>query len=242
MNEIIKIEHREGIETVNARELHGFLGSGTRFNDWIQRRIAKYGFIENQDYISVTQKRVSGNNADSVEYFISIDMAKELSMVENNERGREARQYFILMEKRAKALTSPQLTEEELVLKAMELQKKKIEQLSIKAQIADELSMTEGLFLPSMVGKMIAGEPINFIKWLCDEGIMFHKGKEKRLVPKSPYDHKEKGYFRIKTTRYHGDKTTVQTYFTSRGVCWIQGRYLKKNGLLQLDYARGLIA
>jgi anti-repressor protein len=104
MNELIKIEHKNGIETVNARELHRFLEVKQRFNDWIKFRIEKYGFEEDVDYISLTEKIVSGNNANARSYHISLDMAKELSMVENNEKGRQARQYFIECEKRSTGL------------------------------------------------------------------------------------------------------------------------------------------
>ena len=58
MNELIKIEQKNGRETVNARELHEFLGVKTRFNDWVTKRIKKYGFLENQDYIAITEKKV----------------------------------------------------------------------------------------------------------------------------------------------------------------------------------------
>lgn len=74
--------------TVNARELHTFLGVGRDFNTWIKARIEKYEFQENQDFIVLPN---SGENPlggrPSIEYHISIDMAKELSMVENNSVG-----------------------------------------------------------------------------------------------------------------------------------------------------------
>ena len=102
MTDLIRIEERDGIQTVNARELHGFLEVETRFNDWIKNRIERYGFEEEQDFILLTEKLVSGNNANCKSYYISIDMAKELSMVENNAKGKEARQYFISVEKEAR--------------------------------------------------------------------------------------------------------------------------------------------
>lgn len=88
---------------VNARDLHQFLGSKKDFSSWIKNRIHEYKFIEEQDYFRFTQK-VEANNASMIEYHISLDMAKELSMVERTERGRQARQYFITMEQ--KAITS----------------------------------------------------------------------------------------------------------------------------------------
>lgn len=97
--------NNEAVQTVNARELHAFLETDIRFNDWIARRISEYEFIENQDFIIFTQKRVKiQRGRPSIEYHITLDMAKELSMVERNEKGREARKYFIACEK--KVLTS----------------------------------------------------------------------------------------------------------------------------------------
>jgi anti-repressor protein len=100
--EIIKIETKDGIETCNSRDLWSFLQPKTRHNDWIKNRIEKYNFKENIDYILLTEKLVSGNNADCKMYYISIEMAKELSMVENNDKGKIARQYFIECEKKIK--------------------------------------------------------------------------------------------------------------------------------------------
>lgn len=89
---------------VDARELHKWLKCGERFSAWIKHRIKTYKFIENEDFtlisvISEIKKTGRGGNRRGVEYRLSLDMAKELSMVENNEQGREARRYFINCEK-----------------------------------------------------------------------------------------------------------------------------------------------
>lgn len=100
MEEIIKITEKDGRKAVNARELHAFLGSKQEFANWIKSRIEKYGFVENQDYSSFDNivKRENGATVRK-EYALSLDMAKELSMVENNENGKMARKYFIECEK-----------------------------------------------------------------------------------------------------------------------------------------------
>ncbi len=89
------------ITAVNARDLWKFLESKQDFSTWIKRRIEKYDFIEGQDYLlhKFVEQLPSGAKH-CIEYLISLDMAKELAMVENNERGRQARQYFIEVEKR----------------------------------------------------------------------------------------------------------------------------------------------
>lgn len=87
------------IQTVDARELWLFLDSSRQFADWIKDRIVQYGFREGTDF--TIHKTVKGRAA-STDYALSLDMAKELSMVERNARGKQARQYFIEMEKQAK--------------------------------------------------------------------------------------------------------------------------------------------
>lgn len=102
MDELIKITEHDGKRAVNARELHQFLESKQDFSTWIKSRVEKYEFVEGQDFCSFHKimERETGATT-RIEYALSIDMAKELSMVENNERGRMARKYFIECEKKA---------------------------------------------------------------------------------------------------------------------------------------------
>jgi len=107
MNELIEIKkaniNDENVNAVDARELHEFLGSKQDYSTWIKSRIEQYGFVECVDFISFhkTVERERGA-ATRIEYYLTIDMAKELAMVERNDKGKEARQYFIHMEKIAK--------------------------------------------------------------------------------------------------------------------------------------------
>ena len=111
MKALIKITESNGQRAVNARDLHQFLGVKTQFKDWINRRIEEYQFIKGQDFeVLLKNEQNSSGGRPAKEYALSLDMAKELSMVERTERGREARRYFIEMEKiaHAKAIGSPQ--------------------------------------------------------------------------------------------------------------------------------------
>lgn len=103
MEEIIKIEEKDGRKAVDARELHQFLENKRQFADWIKQRVEQYGFMENKDF-EVFHKSVNNSNGGrpTVEYALSIEMAKELSMAENNEKGRIARKYFIACEEKLK--------------------------------------------------------------------------------------------------------------------------------------------
>ena len=103
MKELIKITE----DGVDARELHAFLGSKYRFNDWIKKSIKDYGFKEGEDFYSFLSR--SHSNRRTVEYIVSMDMAKELSMVAKTSKGKKARKYFIRCEMVAKKIYAEQL-------------------------------------------------------------------------------------------------------------------------------------
>lgn len=84
----------------DARDLHTFLGVGRFFSNWIKERIEQYGFVETEDFLPVLAKSTGGRPA--TEYHLTLDTAKELAMVENNDQGRQVRRYFIAMERQAR--------------------------------------------------------------------------------------------------------------------------------------------
>jgi phage anti-repressor protein len=96
---VIKSEiNGENVNSVNARGIHEYLEVKTPFATWIKRAIEKYDFVENQDY--AISKNGNGANA-FIDYMVTMDMAKELCMLENNPKGKETRKYFINVEKMA---------------------------------------------------------------------------------------------------------------------------------------------
>ena len=105
MKELIRIQANElGENCVSARELHKGLEIKSKFTDWIKNRISKYGFEENLNFILVTKtletKKKKNPTTKETDYIITIDVAKELCMVENSEIGRQFRKYFIEAEKK----------------------------------------------------------------------------------------------------------------------------------------------
>lgn len=140
-NGIIRIEERNGQQAVSARELHCFLESKKDFSSWIKDRIERYGFIENQDYCLLTeigeQKGRGGHN--KIEYILTVDAAKELSMVEGNDKGKQARRYFIEAEKAFRQVLSqrpaiPQTFSEALRLAASQAEQIEQQQKQLEAQ------------------------------------------------------------------------------------------------------------
>lgn len=132
-NELIPISDNNGKKAVNARDLHAFLESKRDFSTWIKDRIKSYDFIEGVDYQSFTEivEREIGATT-RIEYALSISMAKELSMIENNERGKQARKYFIACEE-----NKHELSRKELALMVVQAEEEK-ERLALENKKAAE--------------------------------------------------------------------------------------------------------
>lgn len=140
--ELIKIIEREGRQLVSGRELHEFLEIRTKYKDWF-RRMVEYGFEEAIDFIRVAQKRATNNLKNPVttviDHAISIDMAKEISMIQRTEKGKIARQYFINCEKKLKEVKKLSPMElMELQFKALKEQKEKIAQVENRVDKLEE--------------------------------------------------------------------------------------------------------
>ncbi len=131
MNELIKINNSK----VSGRELHEFLQIETRYNDWFER-MREYGFVEGIDFYSKMSKTSPQGGRPSIDHEMTIDMAKEISMIQRNERGKQARLYFIECEKRLKgkplsqveilAQAAQQLVEQERELARLRLDTEEI--------------------------------------------------------------------------------------------------------------------
>lgn len=140
--ELIKIIEREGRQLVSGIELHEFLEIRTKYKDWF-RRMVEYGFEEEIDFIRVAQKRATNNLKNPVttviDHAISIDMAKEISMIQRTEKGKVARQYFINCEKKLKEVKKLSPMElMELQFKALKEQKEKISQVENRVDKLEE--------------------------------------------------------------------------------------------------------
>ncbi|EEX5804255.1 antA/AntB antirepressor family protein [Escherichia coli] len=117
---------------VNARDLHGFLEVGKDFSNWIRARLNEYGFVENLDYILFSPNLAKTPGRRRKDYHLTLDTAKELAMVERNEKGRQIRRYFIECEKKLRSMQpAQQFTDEEIILLCyMQVQMEKAQDIS----------------------------------------------------------------------------------------------------------------
>ena len=127
MNELIKITTNEvGEPTVLGRELHDFLGVTTRYNDWFPRMV-EYGFTEGKDFYSFLSKTSETGGRPSTDHLLTIDTAKEICMIQRTEVGKQARQYFIQVEK---DYNSP----EKIMARALRIAEKELSTLKLDVE------------------------------------------------------------------------------------------------------------
>ena len=186
---------------VNARELHGFLGAGKRFADWVTDRIEKYGFEEGVDYVTVFPD--SGKNPQggrpTKDYLLTIDTAKEIAMAENSEKGREVRRYFIACEKKLRELHQSSVYEDKLpktfaqALRALadaEDQKlvleAKIEEDAPKVAFADAVAASPSTILIGELAKLLRQNgivigPHRLFEWMRQNKYLMKRSKTENI-------------------------------------------------------------
>lgn len=157
MNQLITITQNENNDqVVSGRELHEFLGVKDHYTDWF-KDMCKYGFTENIDFITLNElsEKTEGSRLvkrNIINHALKLDMAKEISMIQRNEKGKQARQYFIEVEKELKQQLLPQTPEQQIALLAqgnVNLNKK-VEQIENSV-----LDLTDRFGLPSNKAKVL---------------------------------------------------------------------------------------
>ncbi len=201
MNTLIEIKEqaidKEIVQTVNARDLHTFLEAKRDFSNWIKDHITRYNFIEGQDFIK-TQDLRSPNLASAksraviaINYHLTLEMAKELSMVERNEKGKQARQYFIECERRAKkpldlanALEDPLFVKKLLLESVTQLEtlKSEVNTLKPKAMALESLQRHNGLFGLTEAAKILEMQSKQFILFLQKKGWVYRRAAGGNLL------------------------------------------------------------
>lgn len=127
MGELIPIHNNDGRQAVMGRDLHAFLEVGRDYTNWFKQMVG-YGFVEGQDFTPDLAKSTGGRPR--ADHIVSLDMAKEISMIQRTDKGKQARQYFIECERRAKE--PAQLSPEELMARAIKVADNTIKELEAK--------------------------------------------------------------------------------------------------------------
>jgi anti-repressor protein len=233
----------EVIQTVNARELHGFLGNGKMFAHWIKDRIEKYGFTDGVDYTTtLLPKRANTPGRPGTDYHVSIDMAKELAMVERNDQGRKARQYFIECEKKLKEAAPSALPSfpEALRMLADSVERESKQALQITQQavqieaaapaveFVEKYVSSEGLRLFRQVAKLLHAPETEFRNFLVDHRFM--KKMNGAWVVYQP--HLTAGRFEQRERIVDGTARYV-VYFTPKGVEYVAKKWNERTPLLR---------
>ena len=239
--ELIKITEQNGKQAVSARELHVFLESKQDFSTWIKNRIEKYGFIENQDF-EVFHNFMENPNGGRplIEYALTIDCAKEISMVEGNEKGKQARRYFIECERVAK---NPVTTLTKIDLARMVIESEEENQ---RLQLEIKENEHKVIFTNAVVGSAsscLIGELAKVIsqngctigqnrlfEWLRDNGYLGKNGERKNIHNQQ---YIEQGLFEIKKgVRTGSDGVLHQTTtpkVTGKGQVYFVNKFLSND-------------
>lgn len=228
MNELLKVNTENERITLSARELHEFLEVGTRFNDWFAR-MSEYGFEQQNDFTPITQKRVTaqGNETTLTDYQITVDMAKEIAMLQRSEKGKEVRQYFIQIEKE---WNSP----EKIMQRALAIANRQIGEF--KCLIEEQKPKVD--FYNAVAGSKDAVEMANVAKVLDIKGLgrnnLFQKLRDLKILQKNNIPYQEfidRGYFRVIEQRYVNrlgeTKVTFKTLVYQRGIEFIRRKVEK---------------
>lgn len=241
MNELIKIETNEhGEPCISGRELHSFLEVETPYTIWFPR-MAEYGFAEGEDYVTNLLDRSDGKaGKPKTDHSLTIDMAKELCMIQRTERGKQARQYFLQVEKdwnspqkiMARALA---LAEKELatIRTTVQVQQQQIAELQPKATYYDLVLQCKNAIPVSIIAKDYGYSARKMNELLNERGVQFKQGKNGPWLLYQKYA--GMGYTSTKTQNFpdkNGEMfARVHMYWTQKGRMFIYD-LLKKDGIL----------
>lgn len=227
MRALLKIEVNQNQEQViSGRLLHQFLEIGTEYTKWFER-MCEYGFTENIDFnsVKINEVRKEGNRTVKRQlnnHILKLNMAKELCMLARNERGKEARQYFIKCEE---AWNSPEMimsraltiANKNLLMKDEQILKLTAEntEMKPKADYFDELVERNTLTNFRETAKLLHIGQNKFINWLLNKKFIYRDIKGK-LLAYSNYISGSKPYFDVKEQK-NGNWSGFQTLITPQG-------------------------
>ena len=242
MNELISTQNNEsGQILVSGRELHEFLEVKSEYRHWFPR-MTEYGFTENSDFVAIGQKRTTaqGNETTYMDHHLTIDMAKEISMLQRSEKGKQARQYFIDVEKR---WNSPEM----IMKRAMDylnaqvaklttsnlMLEQQYKELKPKADYVDTILKNKGLVTIGQIAKDYGMSAQQMNKLLHDLDIQYKQSGQWLLYSKfhaSGYTHSETVDIKRKDGR---PDVKMNTKWTQKGRLFLYDR-LKNEGIVPM--------
>lgn len=238
MKELLKINYEAEQPTVSARDLHEALEIKSKYADWF-KNMSAYGFVENMDYFTFSKNLENGGR--TIDHNISVDMAKQICMIQRSEKGKQYRQYFIDLEK---AWNTP----EQIFARALKMADQKIEKLKEsnaglledvermkpKAIFADAVSASTSSILIGDLAKLLRQNGVDtgqkrLFEQLRNEGYLMKTGSS-RNMPTQRYV--ADGLFQIKETVISNPDGSVRmtktTKVTGKGQQYFLNKYLKK--------------
>ena len=234
MNELIKITYNNDRPAVSARDLHDFLEVKTAYKDWFPR-MCEYGFTEGEDFCSFLSESTGGRPAQDA--VLTIDMAKELCMIQRNEKGKQARQYFLHIEK---GWNSP----EKVMARALQIAGDKLKRLESKVEadapkvlFADAVSASKTSILVGELAKLLKQNGVEIgqhrlFRWMRENGYLIRRnGTDFNMPTQKSMD---LGLFTVKETAItHSDGTVTvskTTKVTGKGQQYFIQKFLGEEG------------
>lgn len=243
MNELLKVNYDNDRITLSARELHEFLEVKTSFKDWFPR-MCEYGFNESQDFnpLKNEQVRLEGNRQVKrtvQDYEITLDMAKEIAMIQRSDKGKEVRQYFLELERRwnsPEAVMNRALEYSRKQVKALMEEKQGLieenKELKPKALFADAVSASNESILIGQLAKLIRqnGYEIGqnrLFEWMRENEYLIKKGERYNQPTQKSMD---LGLFEVKertiTNPDGSTRITLTTKVIGKGQVYFINKFL----------------
>ncbi|WP_153731567.1 phage antirepressor KilAC domain-containing protein [Sporosarcina obsidiansis] len=237
MNELIPTSKNEnGNILVSGRDLYTFLEVKEKYTQWFTRML-DFGFIENVDYMEIHEKVQSDKRDrtyEQIDHHIKVDMAKELSMLQRNEKGKQARLFFLDLERK---WNSPEMVikraQDYLIQHVDRLESKnfflerQVQEYEKKATYYDTVMRNKSLLTISVIAKDYGMGAVKMNRLLNSLGVQYKKGDIWLLYAK----YQTKGYTQTSTHIIDADNARVSTKWTQKGRLFIY-ELLKENGIL----------
>ena len=239
LSALIPVREHEGQQVASGRDIHAFLGLGRDYTTWF-KKMTEYGFTEGQDYLTISGEvaREGRGTVTRIDHAVTLDMAKELGMIQRTAKGKEIRQYFIEVEKQA----HPQMSDDQIVAQALQITAARVKELEAQAEadrpkvvFADAVATSKTSILVGELAKILRGNGIDigqnrlFGRLRADGFLIRRKGSDWNMPTQRAMD---LNLFEIKetaVTHSDGHVTVSKTpKVTGKGQQYFISRFMKE--------------